>query len=242
MTIDEQRARVWDRMRKECPRFTQNHDPFDDPFMVESLVLDDFIGWKPFQNARVMDAGSNVGIWTAFCALHGTFVHAYEADPVTFGTMCQMLQDTNLIASVHPRNLALWKETGFIHFQGDENLKVCKARNGAIQVVGKNVSEFAPSTIKVPCISFAEALGPERWDCVKMDIEGAEFEILLNTSPEVLSQIDHLHVEFHNGWADDVTYKKVLDKLHALFASKGYVNSEGRYDWAQFRNKAREIA
>ena len=242
MSTDERRARVWDRMRRECPQFTPDHDAFDNPFMVESLVLDDYIGWKPFKNARAMDAGANVGVWTAFCALHGAFVHAYEADPITYGAMRQMLQDTNLIAQVQSRNVALWKETGFIDFQGDENLKVCKTRNGAIQIVGKNVSEITSLMVKVPCISFAEALGADHWDCVKLDIEGAEFEILLNMSVEVLDQIDHLHVEFHNGWANDATYKEVIDKLQALFTPKGYVNPEGRYDWAQFRNKAREMA
>ena len=67
---------VWARMAQEHPEFTHASDPFDDPYAVENLVLSDYIGFKPFKGARVMDVGANAGIWSSYCALNGALVTA----------------------------------------------------------------------------------------------------------------------------------------------------------------------
>ncbi|HUV13759.1 MAG TPA: FkbM family methyltransferase, partial [Acidobacteriota bacterium] len=42
--------------------------------------------------------------------------------------------------------------------------------------------------------------GFERVDFLKMDCEGAEFEILFSTESSTLSKIGRICVEFHDGW------------------------------------------
>jgi FkbM family methyltransferase len=233
------RTRVWGKMAAEHPEFTRAHDPLDDYSMIDTLILGDFIAWRPFSGARVMDIGANVGVWTAYCALNGADVTAYEADPITHGIMSSMLIRNNL--KVNAVNAALWTHTGQILFKG-KGIE-SHYRNGAVQVpehdgFAGNLGQEA-DMITVPCVSFSDAIGDSVWDCVKVDIEGAEFETLSAVPAEVFEkQIKFLQVEFHNGWASDEVYRALIGKLESVFTSSGSKNIgdkwNGRYDWANF--------
>lgn len=52
---------------------------------------------------------------------------------------------------------------------------------------------------------------------VKMDVEGAEWDSILQTPDEVLNQIDQFVFEFHGVARDTERYLKVMDKLKRLF-------------------------
>jgi len=181
-------------MAQMHPEFTHDHDVFDDPWAVEALLLGDFIGWRPFSDAHVMDIGANVGVWTAFCALHDCRVTAYEADKITFDTLNGMLKKTGLDSRVNTVNAAIWKTTGTMPFAGREVNTRARCRNGCLTVAGAgpygdgdmtpglfwgNVISQPENSDLVSTVSFGDALGSEQWDCIKMDIEGVEFRALL---------------------------------------------------------------
>ena len=245
MTVDP-RERVWTAIAAEHPEFTHEHDPFDDYAMVDTLVLGDSIAWKPFAGARVIDIGANAGVWTAHCALHGAKVAAYEPDPVTFDVLKGMLHRTGLLHLVTPEQSAVWTYTGRVAFEGSGQRGQSRnwaCRNGAVQTLPRDLFTGNVATTigleTVPCVAFDEAIGAAEWDCVKVDVEGGEFELLLTASDAALRRIRFLQVEFHNGWASDEIYTALLDKLHALFESSGAKNTEGewtgRYHWANFK-------
>lgn len=255
---DEYRERIWAQIAEKHPEFTRASDPFDDPWMVENLVLGDYIGFKPFKGARVMDVGANVGIWSSFCALNGAEVTAYEADPFTFEVMCSSFKKADL--TVNAINAAVWTNTGRCPFHGGgENADHGAYRNGAVLIVGGgingtgdmtegsfrgNIPEIRPEMQFVPCVSFTEAIGDRAWDCVKLDIEGAEFELLLSVSSEALRMIKHLHVELHNGWADETLYRKLLERVGSMFEIRGLIDQhpesewKGRFHWMQLVKKS----
>ena len=188
---------VWGRVAKMHPEFTRAHDALGHAAAVESLVLNNFIGFLPFEDARVMDLGANAGLLTALWALNGCRVTAYEADPVTYGILRGMLVSTGLLGKVNPVNAAVWTFTGQIPFRGDEQHYPdgkCLLRNGAVQITGAgkygdgdntpgrfrgNVREVTDDVERIPCISLEDAISDANWDCIKVDIEGAEFQVLL---------------------------------------------------------------
>jgi FkbM family methyltransferase len=183
--------------------------------------------------------------------LNGCHVKAYEADPDTYAVLTDMLYRNRLIPRVDPVNAAIWTHTGFCPFEGRSYTSdIAHGRNGAVQVLGAGPNgngdmtpglpwgntKNADSSPMIPCISFELALGSQRWDFVKMDIEGAEFQVLLATPERSLRNIDFLQVEFHNGWADDVIYNSVIEKLENIFDSRG-PSENGRFHHAQFRRR-----
>lgn len=234
-------------MAQEHPEFQRSHAVMNDPWQVEGLLLGDYIGFQPFPGARVMDIGANAGILTAYWALNGANVTAYEADPVTYSILTGMLHENGL--SVNAVHSAVWTYTGAIPFKGrDSELGESKGRNGAIQVpqhdgfVGNLGQEQIMVT--VPCISLTEAIGDRIWDCVKFDIEGAEFELLMHVESAVLrDHVRYMHVELHNGWASDDLYRRLIDKLETLFEIQGSICDHkedqwyGRYHWMQLTNR-----
>lgn len=238
---------VWEQMSLEHPEFTPAHDLFDDHEQVATLLLGNYIGFTPFTGARVMDIGANAGILTAYWAIHGADVTAYEADPVTHKLLTNMLTKNSLKANVI--HAAVWTHTGEVLYAGHGNQWDDRGgRNGAIQVpihdgfVGNLGSET--DTVTVPCISLVDALGDVIWDAVKIDIEGAEFELLMSVEDQVLrDRIRYMHLEFHNDWADDALYHKLMDKLASIFDLDIFPNPHvgypwhGRTDWARCTNK-----
>jgi FkbM family methyltransferase len=229
------RERIWAKVAQMRPEFKPIHDIFDDPWAVEALLLGDFMGWEPFSGARVMDVGANVGIFTAFCALHGAHVTAYEPDPITFSFLTQMLKQSDLYSLVTPINSAIWISRGEITYGGGEiEGGRCRCRNGSLfseRIIGP-----------VSAVSFEDAIGGQEWDFVKMDIEGAEFDVLESTSGEALSKIKFLQVEFHNGVAKVGQYERVIEKLEQIFESSGAITKDGphagEFAWAHLKRLA----
>jgi len=254
-------SRVWSRIAATWPKFTRAHDIFNDPFQVDTLLLGDFLGWQPFPGARVMDIGANAGIVSAWCAVYDAQVTAYEADPITAKLVEDMVHFTGLYERLTVINAAIWTHEGTVPYHGngwDDSRG--SGRNGAIQIVGGgvdgtgdmtpgvfrgNTPVIHPDTPHVPCTTLAAAIGNTRWDFVKMDIEGAEFQVLLSTPDEALYQIDFLQIEFHNGWADSLVYARVMDKLSQIFTHTGAIvmdgEHKGRYHYGHFRNRREGI-
>jgi FkbM family methyltransferase len=59
------------------------------------------------------------------------------------------------------------------------------------------------STIKVPGVSLHDAfqlIGIARCNLLKIDCEGCEFDILLNADKAILQRIDHISLEYHDGF------------------------------------------
>ena len=221
----DKRTEVWEKMKTFCPAFTRAHDVFDDPLVVDSLLFGTFIDWKPFAGAWAMDVGANGGIWSAYCGVNGAEVVAYEPDPTTFELLSGMLGRTGL-ANVTPVNVAIWTHESDMLFKA--NWTAADGRNGALQM-GQTPEE---QSWPVHCISFAQAVGDREWDCVKFDIEGAEFPVILATPDEALRKIKYLQIEFHHNWVSGEGYRQVIDKLAGVFqAGVGPTKNHEKPDW-----------
>jgi FkbM family methyltransferase len=222
------KVRVWQRMAEEHPEFTRDCDPTDNFHTVEEIILGGSLTWKranelfqPFRGARVMDLGANVGIYTAYCAANEASVTAYEPYRPAWEILCTMLRDTELRNRVAAYQIAIWTHAGNCAHSGNTvPRETCTWYNGAVPQQGLNPTEFADKG-HVNCISLATAIGEKDWDCVKMDIEGAEFEVLLSTAEETLRRIKFMYVEFHP-WAPQKLYEDTIKYLESVFNFEGY--------------------
>jgi len=181
--------------------------------------------FKPFPGALVLDIGANLGMVTAFWAMNGAKVTSYEADPETYKIMTDMFSRTGINADAI--NTAIWTHEGEVNFRGVGHMDGDRpCRNGKIEQSSK--------ATPVPCITFASALGDTVWDCVKMDIEGAEFEVLMGTDLNSMKNIKYMNLELHEekndpGWMtvtpDQV--KQLREKMSLIFDIKDSVFSDG---------------
>lgn len=179
--------------------------------------------FKPFSGARILDIGANLGMVTAFWSMNGADVTSYEADPETYKIMTDMFARIDIKAKVI--NKAIWIYDGLVSFRGVEirdGERVC--RNGQIEQNSESVS--------VPCTTLAAALGDTVWDCVKIDIEGAEYEVLMNTNLDAMKNIRYMNLELHeekyySSWMTPSQREELRGKLSKIFEIKSSVYSDG---------------
>jgi FkbM family methyltransferase len=228
---------VWEQMEKQYPEFTHACDPTNNWYAVREIILGGSLPWagankrfQPFPGAKVMDLGANVGIYTAYCALHGAKVTAYEPDPSTFTILAEMVSNAGLQAILV--NKAVWTGTERVPFYGHGDTSGGRLqRNGAFRVSGcGHWDRTEEEGAFVESVSFDDAVGDVDWDCIKMDIEGAEFEVLLNAAPETLRRIKFAFVEIHP-WANQILYDETMARLDKFFTiESGSTADTGRYD------------
>lgn len=187
-------------------------------------------GFSNYSNARVMDIGANIGIFSAHAAMQGAKVFAYEADPVTFVILSDMIAAMKLDVTAY--NKAVWTQTGECSFRGftsdDEN---GLTHNGGLAVFSYPENGKFRSPELTPCVSLNDAIGQNEWDCVKVDIEGGEFELLMSASDEQLSKVKFMYIEVHHDWATKDAYIPFVSRLEKMFLLDGNKFSDGRWDW-----------
>ena len=75
--------------------------------------------------------------------------------------------------------------------------------------------------IKVTCLTLGQVMdenGINKCDLLKMDCEGAEYDILYNCPPEYLQRIDQIAMEVHRG--EKATQN--IAALEAFFRQQGF--------------------
>jgi len=163
----------------------------------------------------IMDIGGGIGEFTLFAAQNhpGNTVFAFEPFPESLNLLKENLE-LNRIANVKAYEDAIWSKNGY--------LRIDTAPGEPSQFTSREPDAHLPGNdpMIVPAIPLADAfarLNLDRCDLLKLDCEGAEYPILLNTPDELLQKIDRIILEYH----DNVTDYTHQD-LEKLLAEKGY--------------------
>ena len=79
-----------------------------------------------------------------------------------------------------------------------------------------HLGEEGSVNIEVPCVSLAEAFATagDRIDLLKMDAEGAEYDIVLNSAPETWSGVRRVVMEYHP--LPEHTFEELQSHLEAV--------------------------
>lgn len=143
----------------------------------------------------IVDIGAGLGDFAVHVAKEhpSTKIYAYEPFPQSFALLQENLL-LNRIENVRAFPYALCAHTGPIRFH--------IASEAVAHSTAVPEDKLPTEYIEVSGITldqlFAD-LGLSKCDYVKMDCEGAEYEILFHTSPETLQRIHHLCLEYHDG-------------------------------------------
>ena len=169
-------------------------------------VLTNAHRYIPQLGHRVLDLGAHYGMFSLYCAARGCRVKAYEPTSDTFTELIHsaaVASDIGL-GSIDPIRAAVWSDSG------TKSLWLCPETGGSNSFMrGKNEGNF--ETIQT--VSLKQALDGMIWDCVKIDIEGAEHEVLTKAENDDLELIRFLTVEIHN---DILSIEQCADIAHVL--------------------------
>lgn len=171
----------------------------------------------------VVDIGANHGIYTAFAAFsEAGKIIAYEPDEDNYN-YAQVLVKLNNFLQVDILRKAISGTTGVIRFYKAE-------RSTRHTITGVDVVSNAPLSNyeEVLSLSLNDALQElKHVDLVKMDCEGAEYEIIFNADISTLQKVDKFVVEYH-GYFDSVNVQKLIEKLkQAGFLVRATKNQRG---------------
>lgn len=131
----------------------------------------------------VFDCGANVGAVTGPLAETGATVHAFEPDPFAFGQLSKRVKG---MGNVILHNAAVGVRAGTVRLMRAANFED-NPRGGSVKSTivagGRNIDERAETAIEVEMIALPDmirevAAQAGRVAFLKMDIEGAELELL----------------------------------------------------------------
>jgi FkbM family methyltransferase len=154
----------------------------------------------------ILDCGANIGLSAYFfkSLYPQSSVKAFEADPAIFEFLKSNI-NTNLPPdSVECINKAIWIDNKGIHFNPE----------GAD---GGSVTSTTPGKLHVESVRLRDLIASEHIDFLKIDIEGAEYEVLLDCDG-CFQNVDRLFFEFHSR-SDKQQH---LDELLAVVSRNGF--------------------
>jgi FkbM family methyltransferase len=180
-------------------------------FDLDELIIFSFYWVNRHRYKRVADIGANIGLHSVVLSKCGFAVRAYEPDPVHFDVLQQNLS-ANYCSNVEVFNTAISSKRGVFEF-----VRVMGNTTGS-HIAGSKPNPYGElQRFSVAGESIHRVLG---WpDLIKMDVEGHEREILLETRREHWSHMDAL-IEIGSEANAAAVFEHLNDlKLH-LFSQK----------------------
>jgi len=152
---------------------------------------------------RVLDLGAWYGHFTFYCASRGAMVKAYEPMPDVFAEFAHDLSKHGWSEQVKAINRAI-SHTGV-------------KRSMFVPENSRSASFFRLGEIILPDVeteTLGAALGGHIWDCVKVDIEGAEYEVFTRATDWELDRIRYLTMELHNDVLSQEEHDELISRLN----------------------------
>ena len=143
--------------------------------------------------STVIDAGANVGFFSLMASRHAERVVALEPDPINYRVL-ELNLEINAIGNVTPLRAALWTADGSVDFS-----RPAHEGGRSVASTASHISTEAPQNgngVRVEALSLETLV--ERHgeiDLLKLDIEGAEEQVLPATS--ALRHVKRLVAELH---------------------------------------------
>jgi len=165
----------------------------------------------------IIDCGANIGLSVLyFKSLYPhAVIHAFEPDPVAYKMLVANMEQ-NGFKDVFTYNAAVWIEEGELVFETDGSW------GGHIG----DVKSSAGVTVKARKL---DGLLDERVDFLKIDIEGAESDVIMNSKDLIAKNVEKLFFEWHSL----TEQPQRLGEILAFFEKSGF-----RYHIKEASNKS----
>jgi FkbM family methyltransferase len=169
-----------------------------DIWSVKETFIDRFYtkyGCEQGKNWTVVDIGAAIGEFSLYVAAAdpGARVIAYEPFPESVELFKENLA-MNGIRNVTVIPKAVWKTAA--------SLELDISLQEPLQITSGVKNAPAGNSIRVEAVSLADVLRSNKLtsvDLVKLDCEGAEFDILLGSRPETVKAFKRIVMEYHDG-------------------------------------------
>jgi FkbM family methyltransferase len=161
---------------------------------------------------HVIDIGAGLGDFAIDAARHGALVCAYEPFLESFDLLKRNLS-VNKIENVLPMAKAISGQAGVVRLE----MSGAAVQHKTTSVRGER------KTISVPAITLGEALSRLngfRCDLLKMDCEGAEYDILMMADESCWQRIGQIVLEYHDGVSEH-SHQDLID----WFEERGFKTS-----------------
>jgi FkbM family methyltransferase len=143
----------------------------------------------------VIDVGAGLGDFTLFAAqIKGTSVFAYEPFPDSVKLLNENVA-LNMMENIHVSAEAVSSAQGslLLDLAGGEPLQI-QSHNAPVTQPDHQISVKARSLTEI-----LDSLGESPCNLLKLDCEGAEYDILMKSPPETLAKIERIVMETHDG-------------------------------------------
>ncbi|MEH2267591.1 MAG: FkbM family methyltransferase [Nostoc sp.] len=177
------------------------------------------------ENLTILDIGANIGSFAVWANMRWpkSKIYAFEPHPETFQLLTKNLENLDNIichnVAVYPSNKQ--KEPFYARFAGDGESGLVAYMNKAFDNLSEN------NIIEVPVFHTHKL--PQA-DIVKIDTEGAEFQILSNMN---LSEVSLILLEYH--------YVQDRDNIKNLLRENFVLEKEENFEWSELLQECQDV-
>lgn len=160
--------------------------------------------YKVSKGDFVIDAGANEGILTLIYSQKVSSsgkVFAFEPDKINIQTFKENLSLNNNTTNISLVEKGLWDKSGSIEFY--------EAGTVGSSVFYRNENSVKKNISSISIDDFVDSENINKLDFIKMDIEGAEIEVLKGARITIKSFKPHFAIASYHIVENEVTYKKV---------------------------------
>jgi len=173
-------------------------------YVFNEIFVQNLYGVEPSEIAGklVLDVGANAGLFSIMCMELGAgMVSSYEPESKNWEElqknrdryMKDFMADVDFLTC----NMAITGDGRSVSMEGAGGQAQLASKVGAVQVGSRTLSDAITCALDVHA-SYAKSYRPALTGAVlKMDCEGAEYEILFNSSGDTIRQFDTIYMEGH---------------------------------------------
>ena len=177
-------------------------------FSYKELFVDRIYQFRSQSAApKILDLGANIGLSVLFFKhlYPQAQITAYEADPKIFKYLQKNIRENNY-HDVELVNKAVWHENTTLSFVSEG------ADGGHV-----SQSDRTQASVEIPAVDIAEILTNNKFEFIKMDIEGGE-EFVLPRCQGLLDEVKFMFIEYHS----PVESKQCLNKLLNILSEEKF--------------------
>ena len=144
----------------------------------------------------VLDIGASIGAFTVYAATSAPDVRVYAYEPLP--EFARLLHEN---VRINGLSGAVTCVTAAVAGTATPRDLVCGGHTILFPTLYADGADRTATTVRVPCTTLADILQVHqlaRVHVVKMDCEGAEYEILYNTPASCLEKLSEIRMEYHN--------------------------------------------
>ncbi|MBS3055447.1 MAG: FkbM family methyltransferase [Candidatus Aenigmarchaeota archaeon] len=176
-----------DGIRLIFRKATTDHSIINDIFARKS-----YDKFSPIQNGfTVIDIGANIGAFSIYAASKGAVVYSYEPEKENFKLLNKNISLNHGKEKIHPFNLAVGGKSGLT------SLFISKENVGGHSIFPSPKLESKQNVRITTLTDILRGKRIEKCDFLKLDCEGAEYDILFKITKNMLAKIKRIGMEYH---------------------------------------------